>query len=379
VRRGGGVSQFIAVLIAGRHLEQWRCHGYSVVDGFLSPAELAEAWADLGAVLPTREQYDSAPAWYGNDPGGGHSRELPFLGRFVNAIAVHPELVAFVERALETRDVSLTQSIVWAKYGGHGDYGQALHADYMNHSLLYPRLRKKREEVLFLLYYSDIDGAHGPTYIVSKEHTREDLLVPYRRPRDRFAELYRLEQPVNVRAGSLLVYDTSTFHRGSQITALDGLRVSHHIVYRANSAPWIGYRHWGNYGLSTEMQAFIEGVSPRQRELLGIPHPGHEYWDDQTLIGMAARYAGMDMTPYVEAADLTPKARDAVNRGLAELRARPPLETGVVGATPPVPSFWTWLAGVSPGVAAFWKPWTDYWAAASETARRPGDTTRARR
>ena len=365
------------MVIAEHHVEHWRHHGYAIVEGFLSPSDVEAAWADLHEFLPTREQYASAPGWYGNDPGGGYSREFPFLGDFVNAMAVHPELVSFVERALGTRDLSLTQSIVWAKYGGGDDYEQPLHADYMNHSLLYPRFPAKREEVLFLLYYSDIDDTLGPTYVVSKEHTREELLVPYRRSREQFPDLYALERPVHLPAGSLLAYDTSTFHRGSRMSAPDGLRVSHHIVYRVNSAPWIGYRHWGNYGLSLEMQSFVEGASPRQRELIGIPPVGHGYWDETTMVGMAARYAGMDMTPYVEAAPLEPDAREAVTRRLTELRSHGPRETGVVSAPQPAHPFWSWLAAVSPGVAAFWKPWVDYWAAASLEARERAAAERA--
>jgi phytanoyl-CoA dioxygenase PhyH len=357
------------VLIQDHHVEHWRRHGYAVVERFLGLAELAAVWAELRAFLPTHEQYAAAPGLYSNDPGGGHSRELPFLGDIVNAIAVHPGLISFVERALGTRKLSLTQSIVWGKYGGLDDYDQPLHADYMNHSLLYPRLGKRPEEVLFLLYYSDVDDSLGPTYVVSKEHSRHELLVPYRRSRQEFPDLYCLEEPVRLPAGSLLAYDTSTFHRGSRISAPDGLRVSHHIVYRADWAPWIGYRHWGNYGLSTEMQRFIEGVSPRQRELVGIPPPGHEFWDENTLVGMAARYFGMDMTPYLDGAELEPDAREAVRRRVEELRAHDPPSTGVVSATPPAQTFWTWFASVSPGVAAFWKPWAEYWAAASHATQ----------
>src|SRR6266851_7418300 len=88
------------------HVEQWRRRGYTVLEHFLAPTELAAAWADLRAFLPTRAQYAAAPEFYRNDPGGGYSRELPFLGDAVNAVAVHPGLISFVERALGTRNLS---------------------------------------------------------------------------------------------------------------------------------------------------------------------------------------------------------------------------------------------------------------------------------
>jgi hypothetical protein len=36
----------------------------------------------------------------------------------------------------------------------------------------------------------------------------------------------------------------------------------------------------------------------RERDLFGFPRPGDGYWNEQTLADVAARYPGMDMTPY---------------------------------------------------------------------------------
>jgi hypothetical protein len=113
------------------------------------------------------------------------------------------------------------------------------------------------------------------------------------------------------------------------------------------------------------MQRFVERASPRQRELIGIPPVGHEYWDETTLVGMAARYADMDMAPYLDGAPLAAEARARVARRLAELRAEAPRETAVVSAPRPAHPFWSWLAATSPDVAAFWKPWAEHWAAAA--------------
>ena len=38
--------------------------------------------------------------------------------------------------------------------------------------------------------------------------------------------------------------------------------------------------------------------TPRQREVLGFPRPGDEYWTDETLEAVALRYPRMDMAPY---------------------------------------------------------------------------------
>ena len=43
------------------------------------------------------------------------------------------------------------------------------------------------------------------------------------------------------------------------------------------------------------------GMSPKQRALVGVPKPGHQYWDEEKVRLFAARYPGIDVTPYVEA------------------------------------------------------------------------------
>jgi hypothetical protein len=42
----------------------------------------------------------------------------------------------------------------------------------------------------------------------------------------------------------------------------------------------------------------MANASPRERDLFGFPPPGHEYWNEQTLRDVAARWPGIDMTPY---------------------------------------------------------------------------------
>ena len=42
-----------------------------------------------------------------------------------------------------------------------------------------------------------------------------------------------------------------------------------------------------------EFQATLE-----ERELLGFPAPGDDYWSEETLAGVAARFPSMDMQPY---------------------------------------------------------------------------------
>jgi len=307
--------------ISQEHLQHWRDYGYVVVENFLTPQELATAQNELRHAFPTREEYEQAPLVYRNDYRGGHMRTLPFLGDVLNFMAVHPEIVSFVERALGTRNIALAQSIAWARYPEAEISDYPLHVDYKSSSLLYPDSRKP-VEVTFILYYVDIDEELGATYVVSKQYSKDELLVPDSGGRDLYPELYRHEQPVYVRAGSMLIYSMSTFHRLSQLTSRNRTRYSHHIIYRAEDAPWVGYSTWTNFGQTSEMQRFIEQASPRQRELFGFPSPGHAYWNEETLAGIAARYPLMDMTPYLEASGLSQQLKARLRRAFQQERTQ---------------------------------------------------------
>jgi hypothetical protein len=107
--------------------------------------------------------------------------------------------------------------------------------------------------------------------------------------------------PVLARAGTLLLYSMSTWHRGSAILAREGCRFSMTSVYRHAGFEWMGWRAWPREALQPSMKAWLTHATPRQREVIGFPGPGHPYWTAETLEGTARRYPQMDMTPYREA------------------------------------------------------------------------------
>lgn len=121
---------------------------------------------------------------------------------------------------------------------------------------------------------------------------------PTHRLRKNNAELHANEKPVLAKAGDLLVFSMRTWHRASNMTANFGARLSHHFVYRAAKYGFQGYHQWSQMGERPELGHFIERATPRQREVLGFPPPGHEYWTEQTRADVAKRYPKMNMKPY---------------------------------------------------------------------------------
>ena len=110
--------------------------------------------------------------------------------------------------------------------------------------------------------------------------------------------VYKHERPVLAQAGDVLIFSMRTWHRASAITAERGVRLSHHMVWRARELAYQGYHQWSSMGEKAEMQRFIERATPRQREVLGFPKVGDGYWNQETISAVAKRYPGMDVRPY---------------------------------------------------------------------------------
>jgi ectoine hydroxylase-related dioxygenase (phytanoyl-CoA dioxygenase family) len=276
-------------------------HGYAVVPNFLSAEELAAARKNFFQYFPQPHELWAAPQRYPqifDDPE--HLQiEFPFAGNTLNDFATHPDLIEFVERAIGVREVLLTQAAIWAKYSGTGDFGQEMHLDYQGNTLVVPRDEPPFRQVNMILYYTDVTADLGATRVVSRTNTRDLSMWPPFRPKKKWPKLYADEIAIEVKAGSLFIFQMGTFHRAGEMTEEPGLaRFSQHLVWRAAAHPFAGYHLWSRFGERDELERFIERTTPRQREVLGFPPPGHPYWNEQTLAGVAARYPEMDLRPY---------------------------------------------------------------------------------
>ena len=283
--------------VPDHHIDEFFTQGFTLVEGFLSSDELAVARDALWSIYPTPQDYFADPATHAHLQRHGFSGNYKFpFGHFeLNRLAVHPDLVDVVRRILETPDVRLYKGEVWGKYGGGFDYTQHHHRDFANHTLVVPRADGYRRDLTTFIYLSDVDDTTGSTAIVPIEHSRDiPLGVNRLGPGDLVEHEVRLGAP----AGSMVIYSTDVFHRGTAITNPLGSRFMILADYRRADAPWFQMSAFGLYGNRPEMNEFVTRATSEQRTLLDIPAPGHEYWNAQTITDMAIRYPGIDMTPY---------------------------------------------------------------------------------
>ena len=277
-------------------LAEVRERGFSIVEGFLGPEELAAAQDALWLHFPRPEDSFADPDRfdrYGASQFAG-VEEFPYRSWDLNGLAVHPELVDAAERYLETTDLHLYKVELWAKYAGAVDYDQPLHRDYGSHSLVVPRAEPRYQQLTTFIFLSDVTEQDGPTRIVPYDAGKGVPFTPLYIP---FGQLAESEVPCTGAAGSLLLYRTDILHRGSDFGAPGRARFSILVDFQVRGTTWGGKMAWPKQ--SPERWAkFIPQCTVRQRALVGFPRPGDPYWNDETLEGVAARYPGIDLSPY---------------------------------------------------------------------------------
>jgi hypothetical protein len=289
------------VHISDETLERVRTEGFAVVEGFLTADELDAARAALFEIFPTPDDYFADP-----DAHARHVRHQfaglrpgPFPSWELNRLAFHPDLVDAAERFCGTTDLQLYKVELWAKYSGGADYDQPHHRDYGNHSLVVPRRDGRWPQLTTFTLLSDVTDADGPTKVIPRSIGDPVPFVPRELE---MGDLVDEEVAVVGPAGSLLLYTTDVLHRGSAMTGERRSRFSLLADYSARGNPWMGKMSWPGLAPHPGWQELVERTTVRERDLFGFPPPGHEYWNEQTLADVQARYPGMDMTPYRDGA-----------------------------------------------------------------------------
>jgi hypothetical protein len=274
--------------------------GYTLMEGFLDRDTLAEAQGALWDVFPKPEDYFADPSQhprYAKSQFAG-VKLFPYPAWPLNRIAVYPDLIDAAERFLGAEDIEIYKVELWGKYSGAIDYDQMHHRDFGNHTLVVPSLDRRHAQMTTFILLSDVTEADGPTKVVPLKHTRELPLVPAQQP---FGAFFDEEVSVTGPAGSLFVYKTDVLHRGSNFTGQGRSRFVMLVDLQARGWRWNGKMSWPDHADRPGFNDAMVNMTPRQRDLFGWPPIGSDYWTDQTLRDVAARYPGMDLTPYAEA------------------------------------------------------------------------------
>jgi hypothetical protein len=67
---------------------------------------------------------------------------------------------------------------------------------------------------------------------------------------------------------------------------------------RAAPNEWMTRHSWGDRSFEPDWSPFVTRATARQLLLFGFPPPGHPFWTEATLTGMAERYPGLDLSAW---------------------------------------------------------------------------------
>jgi ectoine hydroxylase-related dioxygenase (phytanoyl-CoA dioxygenase family) len=289
--------------ITADHEAHYREHGYAIVENFCTAEELKGALDDFDEIVPGWVDYVRDPSgpkpeyWNKRYPDQRGIPHFPYKGNTLNDLTFHEELREFATRMAGGEEVYCEQSHLSYKGSEQGDFDQAMHLDYVNHTLAYPPDIPRYWQTAFLYYFSDVGEDCGPTAVCSKQHYPERILWPPGFKREDRPELYDNEVKVTVPAGSLLMYSMRTYHRGTAFTGHKG-RLGMFVTYAPKACKWMGIVGWSVSAPKPEFREFMERTSVEARTALGFPAPGDPYWCEETLDGVSARFPNMDMNPY---------------------------------------------------------------------------------
>jgi len=283
---------------------QWESEGWCVVPGAIPPDALAGAQDAVHRYFPT-------PAEMAERGGAGSGQwhtwdapwpEFPFHSARLNALVLHDNVIDIAEELLGSPELTCYMGIVTAKYAHQSSgYNQLLHTDYPNHMLVVPRHERGYQQVEFFVYLTDVTAEDGATRFVSWQRTKDIPVERHTLNLVDYADLYDDAAVAAAPAGSLVAYRPDVYHRSVDHTDPARYRVMIHVSFHHRGAVWGGYQAWPFRGFSFELAKYVRGATPRQLALLGVPEPGHPYWNEETVAGVGARYPGLDMSPWREA------------------------------------------------------------------------------
>lgn len=284
-------------------------YGCAVLGKIVPVDILKKVIAEFNEYYPPWEDYCARVISAGRSISGlkADSDELQISGPFgkkaLDSVPLLPEVHSVVAELIGPSAL-LQQSHLWAKYGQLGkEFDSPLHSDYSNHTFVYPSDDPRFQVVHAIAYYSDVTVAHGPTYVVPRYVSNDEILVPWFRDRRESAHFYDHEIPVIVPAGSILLYGTKLVHRASRMKDHQSRRLTHFFAFGPPDVPWLGWGRWLCNQAIPERQKFLESCSASDLLRIGFPSPSSEYWTDETIEGTSRLYPNLSLTEYLEKSD----------------------------------------------------------------------------
>jgi len=292
----------VSDVVTSEQRRSWAEDGWCVLERAVPDEDLVAAQNAVGKLFPTAQQMAT-------DGEGGEAErwrtwdaswpEFPFRSRTLNGLVLSDLMFDLARELLGTADVRLYLAVASAKYAGQpSEYNQLLHTDFPNHTLTVPRPEAGYHQMETFIYLNDVGPHNGATRFVSRTRTRHVPVEEHTLNLEDYRDLYDDPGDASAHAGSIVVYRPDVYHRSVDFFDPAQARFMLHVSYKPAAMEWGGYQAWPIKGFSMEWHNFVQQATPRQLTALGFPAPGHPFWTEQTLAGVASRYPGLDLGPW---------------------------------------------------------------------------------
>ena len=283
----------------------WDEDGWLVLERAVPEEDLRAAQGAVAKLFPSAQEMagasdeDEQARWRTWDAAWP---EFPFRSRTLNGLVLSDVMIDLAQDLLGSSDVRMYLAIITAKYARQpSEYNQLLHTDYPNHTLAVPRPEAGYHQMETFVYLNDVGPHNGATRFVSRTRTADIPVEEHTLNFETYRTLYDDPGDGSAPAGSIVVYRPDVYHRSVDFTDPTQARFMLHVSYKPADMEWGGYQAWPYKGFSGEWHNFVQEATPRQLTAVGFPAPGHRYWTEATLAGVARRYPGLDLAPWRQA------------------------------------------------------------------------------
>jgi len=257
--------------LSDEHFKTFVKQGFVVVEDFYPEEQRTQIAA---AVRQTLQPWEALK----DDPPERRllTDDFPYADMFFNELIVDWDLIAFVQRVLDSEDIHFRYAHNWARYPNPLAVQPNLHIDNGNNSLLPPTTDRRYGQISSWYFPEAVSEDQAPMLIIPKPYgkdlTKQILLT--------------------VPAGTIMIFNTHLWHAATVFKGSEGQRYSVTRIYGRADHYWEGVRSYTNSGSNEHLRKFIGRLSARDRELFRFPPAGHEYYTQETLAQLEEQYPG---------------------------------------------------------------------------------------
>jgi len=208
--------------------------------------------------------------------------DFPYEDMFFNDLIIDMDLINFVQRALDSKDIHFRYAHNWVRYpkpGGPESYDRReieLHLDNGNNSILPPCDDIRYGQISSWYFPEEVTDEQAPMLVVPKAYSKDSskkvlLTVP---------------------AGTLMIFNTYLWHSATLYRSKEKQRYSVTRIYGRADHYWEGVRTYTNLARDENFRKFIGSLTAKERELFRFPPAGHSYYNSKTLKSLEKQYPG---------------------------------------------------------------------------------------